>query len=165
MNPRLGIAHLFSKLHLKRDSRTLALAQAHPRPALACEHSPRVQVKISENTYSCVIHLLQQASQIALDHANQSKTIYQRQRRCPRGSLVPREERECHEWFIRTQEERLYVKGQRAGCLYASGTRAGCSYTRGPLECQEDREGARCLRSYARGTLVRRNTSAQVKLL
>ena len=79
MNPRLGISHLFSKLHLKSDSRPLALAQAHPRPALACELRARVQVKISENTYSCVIPLLQQASQIALDHANQSKTIYQRQ--------------------------------------------------------------------------------------
>ena len=75
MNPRLGISHLFSELHLKSDSRPLALAQAHPRSALACEHSPQVQVKISENTYSCVILLLQYASQIALDHVNQSKTI------------------------------------------------------------------------------------------
>ena len=59
MNPRLGIAHLFSKLHLKSDSRPLALAQAHPRPALECEHSPRVQVKLSGKTYSCIIPLLQ----------------------------------------------------------------------------------------------------------
>ena len=59
MNPRLGIADLFSKLHLKSDSRPLALAQADTRPALACEHSPRVQIKISENMYSCVIPLLQ----------------------------------------------------------------------------------------------------------